>query len=109
MDSILTTIILPPSRNLLTLLDFCYAITLIIYLPFFAMTVGSLTLSVFYRLISGNNPARKEFAREILLQIFPEAYLFVNEDLLIRFFFEKDITSNGNFFFILLFKNNSLK
>lgn len=74
MDSILTTIILPPSRNLLTLLDFCYAITLIIYLPFFAMTVGSVTLSVFYRLISGNNPANREFAREILLQIFPERH-----------------------------------
>tara|TARA_B100000674_G_scaffold481550_1_gene482477 strand:- start:689 stop:1774 length:1086 start_codon:yes stop_codon:yes gene_type:complete len=74
MDSILATIILPPSRNLLTLLDFCYAITLIIYLPFFAMTVGSLTLSVFYRLISDGNPARKEFAREILLQIFPERH-----------------------------------
>ena len=38
------------------------------------MTVGSLTLSVFYRLISGNNPARKEFAREILLQVFPERH-----------------------------------
>ncbi len=74
MDSILTTIILPPSRNLLTLLDFCYAITLIIYLPFFAMTVGSLTVSVFYRLISNGNPARREFARELLLQVFPERH-----------------------------------
>ena len=74
MDSILATIILPPSRNLLTLLDFCYAITLIIYLPFFAMTVGSVTLSVFYRLISDGNPARKEFARELLLQVFPERH-----------------------------------
>ncbi|MEE2924718.1 MAG: hypothetical protein VX619_08060 [bacterium] len=74
MDSLLTTIILPPSRNLLTLLDFCYAITLIIYLPFFAMTLGSLTLSVFYRLISDGSPARKEFARELLLQVFPERH-----------------------------------
>ena len=74
MENILATIILPPTRNLLTLLDFCYAITLIIYLPFFAMTLGSLSLSIVYRLISDGNAPRKEFAREVLLQIFPERH-----------------------------------
>lgn len=74
MDGIIASIILPPSRDLLELLDVCYMLTLVVYMPFFALTVGSLILSIFYRLTAKGNEAKKEFSRELLLQIFPERH-----------------------------------
>lgn len=74
MDGILASIILPPSRDLLALLDVCYMLTLVVYIPFFALTVGSMLLSIFFRLTAGENDYKNEFARELLLQIFPERH-----------------------------------
>jgi len=74
MDGILASIILPPSRDLLSLLDVCYMLTLVVYIPFFALTVGCMLISIFYRLTAGEDEFKNEFARELLLQIFPERH-----------------------------------
>jgi hypothetical protein len=76
MESLLSKIIVEPDANLLILLKICLVGTLVIYIPFLAMSFGALILSIYHGLMGygDSDSVHHEVSREIMLRLFPERH-----------------------------------
>ena len=75
MQSILSTVIIRPTPDLLIILEFCFVVSLFLLIPFLSIAIGSLVLSMWYgRRGAKDLPGHHEFARELLFKVLPDRH-----------------------------------
>jgi len=75
MNSILSSVIVRPTADLLIILELCFVVSLFFFIPFLCISIGSLILSLWYgRCGAKDVPGSHEFAREILFKVLPDRH-----------------------------------
>ena len=75
MNSILSTVIVRPTPDILIILKFCFVVSLFLVIPFLSIAIGSLVLSMWFgRKGAKDIPGHHEFAREILFKVLPDRH-----------------------------------